>query len=42
MLQSESQIVQMLEWLNQNFKKQIFPTQQQVMDMAQQIMQNQD
>ena len=41
MLQSESQIVQMLEWLYQNFKKQIFPTQEQVMDMAQRIMQNQ-
>lgn len=42
MLQSESQIVQMLEWLNQNFKKKIHPTQQQVMDKAQEIMQGLD
>ena len=42
MLQSESQIAQMLEWLNQNFKKEIYPTQQQVMDKAQEIMQSSD
>ena len=42
MLQSESQIVQMLEWLNQAFKKKIYPSQRQVMDMAQKIMQEQD
>ena len=42
MLQSESQIAQMLEWLNQNFKKEIYPTQQQVMDKAQEIMQISD
>ena len=37
MLQSESQIVQMLEWLNQNFRRKLYPTQEQVMNMAQKI-----
>lgn len=42
MLQSESQIVQMLEWLNHAFNEKTYPTQRQVMDMAQKIMQKRD
>lgn len=42
MLQSESQIIQMLEWLKQAFEEKRYPTQKQVMDMAQKIMQEQD
>lgn len=42
MLPSESQIVQMLEWLNLNFKNKVYPTQQQVMDKAMEIMQDKD
>ena len=42
MLRSESQIMKMLVWLNQNFKCNVMPSQEQVMDKAQEIMQNQD
>ena len=42
MLRSESQIMKMLEWLNQNFKCNVMPSQEQVMDKAQEIMLNQD
>lgn len=40
MLRSESQIMEMLEWLCLNFENKLFPTQEQVMDKAQSIMQN--
>lgn len=39
---SKQKQMDMLEWLHQNFKKEIFPTQEQVMDKAQEIMQEQD
>ena len=42
MLRSESQIMEMLEWLYQNFQQEIYPTKEQVMDKAQEIMQAQD
>ena len=42
MLRSESQIMKMLEWLNQNFKCNVMPSQEQVMDKAEEIMRNQD
>ena len=38
MLRSKSQILEMIEWLSQNFKEEIMPTQEQVMDKAQEIM----
>ena len=38
MLQSESQVMEMLEWLYQNFKSNKMPSQEQVMDKAQEIM----
>ncbi len=40
MLKSESQQLKMLEWMAQEFKAHKIPTQEQVMDMAQYIMQN--
>ncbi len=40
MLKSESQQMEMLEWLYQNFKAHKMPTKEEVMDMAQYIMQN--
>ena len=42
MLRSESKIMEMLEWLYQNFKSKIIPSQEQVMDKAQEIMLNLD
>ena len=42
MLRSESKIMEMLEWLYQNFKSNIIPSQEQVMDKAQEIMLNLD
>ena len=42
MLRSESQIMEMLKWLYQNFKSNIIPSQEQVMDKAQEIMLNLD
>ena len=38
MLRSESQVMEMLEWLYQNFKSNKMPSQEQVMDKAQEIM----
>ena len=40
MLRSESQLMIMLEWLDENFKAHRMPTKEEVMDMAQYIMQN--
>ena len=40
MLKSESQQMEMLEWLYQNFQAHKMPTKEEVMDMAQYIMQN--
>ena len=40
MLKSESQQLKMLEWMDQKFKAHKMPTQEQVMDMAQYIMQS--
>ena len=37
MLRSESQMMEMLEWLHQNFKRRIFPAQEQVMEKALEI-----
>jgi hypothetical protein len=42
MLRSESKIMEMLEWLYQNSKSNIIPSQEQVMDKAQEIMLNLD
>ena len=42
MLRSESKIMEMLEWLYQNFKSKIIPSKEQVMDKAQEIMLNLD
>ena len=38
MLRSELQIMEMLEWLYLNFKDNTIPSQEQVMDKAQEIM----
>ena len=38
MLRSESQVMEMLEWLYQNFKSNKMPSQERVMDKAQEIM----
>ena len=40
MLKLESQQLKMLEWVCQNFKVHKMPTKEEVMDMAQYIMQN--
>lgn len=42
MLKSESQLMEMLEWLYRNFKKNKTPTKEEVMDMAQYIMQSKE
>lgn len=42
MLRSESQVMEMLEWLYQNFKSKKMPSQEQVMDKAQEIMLKQE
>ncbi len=41
MLRSELQIMEMLEWLYLNFKDNTIPSQEQVMDKAQEIMDKQ-
>ncbi len=40
MLRSESQVMEMLGWLDQNFKNHKMPTKEEVMDEAQYIMEN--
>lgn len=42
MLKSESQLMEMLKWLYRNFKKNKTPTKEEVMDMAQYIMQSKE
>ncbi len=42
MLKSESQQMAMLNWLDENFKTHKMPTKEEVMDMAQYIMQSQE
>lgn len=42
MLESEAQLMEMLEWLYWNFKKNKTPTKEEVMDMAQYIMQSKE
>ncbi len=42
MLKSESQQMKMLNWLDENFKINKMPTKEEVMDMAQYIMQSQE
>ncbi len=39
MLRTDSQIMEMLEWFSENFKRNIMPSQEQVMDKAQEIYQ---
>ncbi len=37
---SEQQQMTMCQWLEEKFKKEVMPTQEEVMDMAQYIMRN--
>jgi hypothetical protein len=37
---SEQQQMAMCQWLEEKFKKEVMPTQEEVMDMAQYIMRN--